>query len=244
VRILIAGGTRGLGLALAEKYVAMGHQVIVCSRYPERLDTHPLAKNPRLVRRRVDVRDRDQTQAAIAELGYDGIDLLIVSAGHYADAAAIEADPGEAERILATNVHGLCHLFDAVLPIMRKQGRGQLVAIASIAGLLANYRYASLYSASKRAAISLCDVYRKALVGEGIGVTILIPGYVDTARLRELNGGSAASKPFLISEAGAVNRMVAAIEREDDVCIFPRRLYWLVRAFNALPDTLRSLRKK
>lgn len=238
------GGTRGLGLAMGIRYLGDGHDVVICGRYPERLDGHPIAAHPRLLRCALNVCDRDQTQRVIAALAMEGIDIVIVSAGHYADAESIRADPLQAEQILATNVRGLCHVFDAVLPIVRTQRKGRLVVIASIAGLLEQYRNASLYSASKRAAISLCAVYRKALASDGVGVTTLIPGYVDTARLRELNGGSARGKLFLISEANAVDRMMAAIARGDDEYVLPRSMYWLVRAFNALPEPLRALRTK
>lgn len=244
MRVVIVGGTRGLGLGLAMKYLDLGNDVVVCGRSPERLDGHPIADHPRAQRRRLDVCDRRQTEDVITELALGGIDLVIVSAGYYAGAAAIEADRAEADRIFATNVRGLCHVFDAAIPGMRARESGRLVAIASIAGLLAPYRHGSLYSASKRAAIGLCSVYRKLLAAEGIGVTTLVPGYVDTYRLRELSGGSARGKPFLLSEANAVERMVAAIERGEEEYVFPRRMHCLVRLFNLLPDALRSLRRR
>lgn len=244
MRVVIVGGTSGIGLGLAASYLERGHDVVVCGRRPERLDGHPVASHPRLTRCRLNVADARKTQELFSDLAPHGIDLVIVSAGYYAGAAEIGADPSEAERILSTNVRGLCHVFDSVIPVMRAQRRGRLVAIASIAGLLAPYRHGSLYSASKRAAISLCAVYRKALEADRIGVTTIIPGYVDTARLRELSGGSAQGKPFLVSEADAVQRIVAAIERGDEEFVFPRAMLWLVRAFNLLPAPLRSLRKR
>jgi NAD(P)-dependent dehydrogenase (short-subunit alcohol dehydrogenase family) len=244
VRVLIVGGTRGIGLGLAIKYLENGCDVVVCSRHPERLDDDPVARHPRLMRRTLDVGNPAATGKLIDELAVGGIDLVVVSAGYYADAAAIKADPQEAERIVDTNVRGLCHVFDAVIPVMRQQRRGRLVVVASIAGLLAPYRNASMYSLSKRAAISLCAVYRKALAADGIGVTTIIPGYVDTPRLRELNSGSSRGKPFLMSQGAAVELIAAAIERGEEEFVFPRALHWLVKLFNLLPASLRSFRKK
>ncbi|MBB3220226.1 hypothetical protein [Pseudoduganella umbonata] len=71
-----------------------------------------------------------------------------------------------------------------------------------------------------------------------------MPGYVDTAHLRELNGGDARRKPFLQTEARAVSRMVAAIARREAQCIFPWQLHMLIRLFNCLPRSVQSLRKK
>jgi short-subunit dehydrogenase len=191
-----------------------------------------------------DIADRSPVTEAIREFGLEGLDILIVTAGQYADAASIAARPQLGLALLQTNVGGLCHAFDAAAGLMRQQGHGQLVAVASIAGLLEDYPGASLYSASKRLALGICDTYRKALAPCGVAVTVIVPGYVDTARLRELNGGDASAKPFLQKEAVAVRRMVDAIGRGAERCVFPWQLYWLVRLFNCLPLRLRQLRRK
>ena len=118
------------------------------------------------------------------------------------------------------------------------------MAVASIAGLQRDYPGGSVYSASKRAAIAICEAYRKALAPFGIAVTVIVPGYVDTARLRELNGGDARGKPFLMSEDEAVQRIAAAIARRDERYVFPWQMHALVRLFNLLPLALKRLRKK
>jgi short-subunit dehydrogenase len=194
----------------------------------------------------LDIADRDAVRRTIsqqAQNGRCGLDLLIVSAGQYADAAAIAQDRNAAIPVLKVNVGGLDHAFGAAAEVMMARG-GQLVAIASIAGLQKDYPGGSLYSASKRAAIAICDSYRKALEPFGIAVTTIIPGYVDTARLRELNGGDASRKPYLMKEEEAVRRIAAAIERRDERYVFPWQMHLLVRIFNALPLALKSLRQK
>lgn len=60
----------------------------------------------------------------------------------------------------------------------------------------------------------------------------------------ELNGGDASAKPFLQSEAQAVQRMAAAIDRRAARCVFPWQLHLLVQLFNCLPHSLRGLRRK
>lgn len=241
-RIMIIGGTRGIGLALAEHYAGQGATLALCGRDASRLAGHPLASHPQVRIEALDITDRAALERAIDAFG--PLDLLIVTAGQYTDAASIAAHPEATLPVLATNVGGLYDAFDIAARHMRKQGNGQLVAIASIAGLLKDYPGASLYSASKRAAIAICDTFRKALEPFGIAVTVIVPGYVDTARLRELNGGDAHRKPFLQTEAQAVRRIVAAIARREERCVFPWQLHLQVRLFNLLPRFLQSLRQK
>jgi NAD(P)-dependent dehydrogenase (short-subunit alcohol dehydrogenase family) len=241
-RIMIIGGTRGIGLALAEHYAGQGATLALCGRDASRLAGHPLAGHAQVRVEEVDITDRAALQRAIG--AFAPLDMLIVTAGQYADAAGIAADPEATLPVLGTNVGGLYDAFDSAARHMRRQGHGHLVAVASIAGLLGDYPGASLYSASKRAAIALCDTFRKALEPFGIAVTVVVPGYVDTARLRELNGGDARRKPFLQTEAQAVRHIVAAIARRDHRCVFPWQMHLLVRLFNLLPRPLQGLRKK
>jgi short-subunit dehydrogenase len=126
---------------------------------------------------------------------------------------------------------------------MRARGHGHLVALASIAGLLRDYPGVSLYSITKRTVIALCDSYRKALASYGVTVSTIVPGYVDTTRLRELNSGDARTKPFLRTEAEAVAQITYAIEHRIATHIFPWQLHWMIKAFNCLPASLRRLRK-
>lgn len=244
MKIMIIGGTSGIGLALAGHYQARGAALALCGRDVGRLDGHPLARAARVRTIALDIGDRAAVHAAVRAFGADGIDMLIVTAGQYADAAGLAADPNLGPALVQTNIAGLVHAFDAAADLMRAQRRGQLVAVASIAGLQKDYPGGSLYAASKRAAIAMCDTYRKALAPFGIAVTTLVPGYVDTARLRELNGGDASAKPFLQTEAAAVARMAAAIDARAERCVFPWQLHLLVRLFNLLPLRLKRLRKK
>ncbi|NVD74866.1 SDR family NAD(P)-dependent oxidoreductase [Duganella sp. BJB1802] len=242
MNVMIIGGTSGIGLGLAQHYWRQGARVAICGRHPAKLEGSPLLGEERISIHACDIADRAavaRTVAAFAEL-----DLLIVTAGQYTDAAAIAHDPASTLPVLRVNVGGLDHAFSAAAEAMMGRGRGQLVAVASIAGLQRDYPGGSLYSASKRAAIAICDAYRKALAPFGIGVTVIVPGYVDTARLRELNNGDASGKPFLMSEQEAVRRIAAAIERRDERCVFPWQMHAVVRIFNCLPAYLKRFRKK
>ena len=242
--VMIIGGTSGIGLGLARHYAGRGARVAVCGRHPDKVAGLPLMLDGRVTAHACDIADRDRVAAVVADFAADGLDLLIVTAGQYTDAAAIGRDPAATLPVLRVNVGGLDHAFSAGAGAMMARGQGHLVAVASIAGLQRDYPGGSVYSASKRAAIAICDAYRKALAPFAIAVTVVVPGYVDTARLRELNGGDASGKPFLMSEDEAVQRIAAAIARRDERYVFPWQIHALVRLFNLLPPALKRLRKK
>ena len=240
MNVMIIGGTSGMGLGLARHYLGQGARVAICGRDLGCVDP-VIRAHAQLRQYEFDIADRERVEAAVTDFACGGLDLLVVSAGCHADAAALAADPALGARMLATNVSGLTYAFDAAARMMKS---GQLVAIASVAGLMRDYPGGSLYSANKRAVIALCGLYRKTLAPFGLHVGVVVPGYVDTAKLRELNGGDAGGKPFLVSEADAVARIAAAIGARADMTVFPWQMQWLVRLFNALPLGLRRLRRK
>ncbi len=171
-----------------------------------------------------------------------GLDLLVVAAGFYFNTRHHPLDAATTLRMLRTNASGLNHAFDWAAEKMLAQRAGQLVAVSSIAGLLHDYPGASLYSATKRHVLSVCATYRMALQPFGIAVTAIVPGYIDTAKLRALNGGDASHKPFLLSEAQAVACITHAIRTRQAVCVFPWQMRWLVAVLNRLPRWLLALR--
>ncbi|MEO7493844.1 MAG: SDR family NAD(P)-dependent oxidoreductase [Massilia sp.] len=244
MNVMIIGGTSGIGLALARHYLGQGAQVAICGRRPGRVDPELTTQWPLLRLYGLDIGDQRAVGAALDDFAGGELDLLIVSAGMYVGAAEVAAEPASALAMARTNVSGLNHAFEAAARRMTARGSGHLVALASVAGLIRDYPGGSLYSDNKRTVIALCDFYRKTLAPFAIPVTVVVPGYVDTARLRELSGGDASHKPFLMSEHAAVEKIAAAISARRPRCVFPWQMHWMVTAFNWLPLPLRRLRKK
>ena len=238
MRVLIVGGTSGIGLGLARHYVAQGDDVTVCGRDPGRV---PLDAGVKAVR--LDITDRAGVEAVMGEFVGQGIDLLVVAAGFYFNHRSHALDAATTLRMLQTNVSGLAQVFELAAAAMLPKRSGHLIAISSAAGLLRDHPGASLYSATKRNVLSICDSYRTALDPFGIAVTSIVPGYVDTAALRALNGGDASGKPFLVSEARAVAQIARAIAERRAVCVFPWQMRWLIAVANLLPRNLLRLRR-
>lgn len=241
MRVFIFGGTRGLGLALARHYLHSGHSVAVAGRDPERVAVFAPEISSKLRYFALDIADSNAVQYALTNYAIQGLELVIVTAGLYFNDRQHALDAASTHAMLETNINGLSHVLQHASALMLAQGGGQIAAVASVAGLLSDYPGASVYSATKRNVLQLCDSYQRALSGFGIGVTTIIPGYIDTERLRELNGGSARQKPFLVSEAFAVEKIVAAIANREIRCAFPWQMHLLVRLINALPRWLQRL---
>ena len=244
MNIMIIGGTSGIGLATAKHYLEAGHRVGVAGRDITRLDSQMREQHPLLSCYQFDIGDAAAVKSAIGEFADGSLDMLVVSAGFYADANTLRGSADTASQMMRTNIGGLYNAFDAASALMLPRQRGQLVAIASIAGLLKEYPQSSLYSVTKRAVIGMCNAYRKMLAPFLIGVTVIVPGYVDTAKLRALNNGGAGHKPFLLTEQQAVAHIVEAIAQGKPAHSFPWQMRWMVGCFNCLPAWLKSVRKK
>ncbi|MFZ6778197.1 SDR family NAD(P)-dependent oxidoreductase [Undibacterium sp. Ji83W] len=242
MNIMVIGGTSGIGLALARHYLQRGDRVAVCGRDLQRLpaDLHSLAG---LVSYQFDIADRAALSQAMEDFAAQGLDMLIVTAGIYFNTRSHLLDEAATLHMLRTNVSGLSHAFELAAEKMLLQKSGQLVAISSVAGLLHDYPGASVYSATKRSVLSLCDTYRIALKPFSIAVTAIVPGYIDTEKLRVLNDGDASHKPFIMSEQEAVALIADAITARRDRLVFPWQMKWLISVLNLLPRWVLKLRK-
>lgn len=234
---LILGGTRGIGRALAARYLDRGYGVTVCGRHAEALSGWSHAHHPALRVVVLDIADAVAVRAVVAGAGGPGatLDVLVVTAGQYFNTRAHALDAAATLQLMRTNVGGLATAFEAGAQRLLAQGHGRLAAVSSMAGLLKDYPGASVYGASKRAVLALCAAWRKSLAPFGIAVTALVPGYVDTERLRELNNGDARHKPFLMSEGAAADRMLEAIDRGRATAAFPWQMRLAVAALNLVP---------
>jgi short-subunit dehydrogenase len=242
MRVMILGGTSGIGLALAIHYLTRGDEVAICGRDLRRVPVGLPVKYPLLRCYQLDIADKPALNQAINDFGSQGLDLLIVTARIYYNTRSHQLDASATMRMLQTNVSGLSHAFELGAQKMLTQQSGHLVAISSIAGLLHDYPGASLYSATKRSVLSLCETYRIGLKPFSIAVTAIVPGYINTEKLRALNDGDASKKPFILSEADAVEKITHAIAERREVLVFPWQMNWVIKVLNRLPRWLLTLR--
>jgi short-subunit dehydrogenase len=179
---LITGSSMGIGEAIARLFAAEGARLAIAARSYDKLralaaalpvDALPIRAD---MTRPSDVRD----MVARAAAHFGRIDILVNNAavGIYAPIASMK--PQHLEQLVATNWTGPLHAIQAVIPIMRNQGGGQIINISSVAGKVA-LPWMGAYCASKFALNALSDSLRMELRGDNIHVITVCPGRVKTA---------------------------------------------------------------
>jgi NAD(P)-dependent dehydrogenase (short-subunit alcohol dehydrogenase family) len=178
--VLITGGTRGIGAAIAARLQREGDQVFVTSRSVGAATALPAGVECL----RLDVRDAVQVDACIAEVEARAgrIDAVVNNAGY--DLIGALEDTPEALFLdqMDTNFVGVMRVTRSVLPIMRRQGGGRIVQIGSLGGRLA-LPLNSAYAASKFAVEGFTESLRLEALPHGVFLSVVAPGPVATDTL-------------------------------------------------------------
>jgi NAD(P)-dependent dehydrogenase (short-subunit alcohol dehydrogenase family) len=185
--VLITGGSRGLGLALAEEYLKRGARVAICARDEVELERARRMLETRVERsdavlaRCCDVGDAEQVQETVdaveRELG--PIDVLVNNAGIITVGPEQHATVADFHEAFAVHMFGPLYMTRAVLPGMRARRRGRIVNISSIGGRIP-FPHLLPYSASKAALAAFSEGLRAELTGQGVTVTTVCPGLMRT----------------------------------------------------------------
>lgn len=187
---VVTGGARGIGLAIAQRFLADGHRVALLD-----IDRRTLAATERRLRdpERVmaivcDVADARQVNPAIRQVvkRYGRIDALVNNAGVAVFKPILATSLAEWQRVLAVNLGGAFICTHACAPVMMKNGGGSVVNIASISGLRASTLRVA-YGTSKAALIHLTKQYAAELGTVGIRVNCVAPGPVDTVMAKKVH---------------------------------------------------------
>ncbi|WP_051165820.1 SDR family oxidoreductase [Amycolatopsis orientalis] len=175
---LVTGGAGGIGREVAALLAGRGHPVVVADLDP---GGHRLEDELGVRFVRTDVRDPAQMSAAVAaaeELG--PLRFVNLGAGLARPTARpFDLDESTVDLLLDVNVKGAWHGLSAAVPALRRTGGGRIVVTASLAGL-SRWPQDALYTASKHAVVGLVRALGHELSGEGIGLTAVCPGFVDT----------------------------------------------------------------
>ncbi|WUR85904.1 SDR family oxidoreductase [Streptomyces phaeochromogenes] len=176
--VLITGASSGIGEATARRLAAAGHPVVLGARRAERLAT--LAKEIEAVGgsalpHSLDVTDPLSVRSfvAAAHERYGRVDVLVNNAGVMPLSRMDALRTDEWDRMIDVNLRGVLHGIAAVLPIMRTQGAGHIVNIASVSGLRVDPT-AAVYSATKHAVRALSEGLRQE--SRELRVTVISPG--------------------------------------------------------------------
>ena len=220
---LVTGGGRGIGREIASALAHAGATVTVLGRHRKTLDDAVAAGSAHFASV-ADVADQAAVSAAIAEAAArQPIDILIANAGAAESAPFGRSDAALFRRMMDINFMGVVHAVQAVLPSMRNQPRGRIVAVASTAGLK-GYAYVSAYSAAKHAVVGLVRSLALELASTNVTVNAVCPGFTDTDLLAgsidNIMKKTGRSREQAIAELSRHNpqgRLVAPAEVADTV---------------------------
>ncbi len=234
--ILITGASSGIGSALACEYAAPGTHIALNGRDRERLDAIAAAcqaKGASVSIGVIDVRDRTGLSQWILSVDGDHpIELAIANAGVTAGVGIgrLREHPDIVRNVVATNLVGTINTLDPVIERMCMRGRGRIVVMGSLGGLR-GLPYCPAYSASKAAVHAYAEALRGVLHRQGVGVTIVVPGFVKTP----LNEDIVSPKPLAVSSVRAASIIRRGLDRGRAVIVFPRLLYFGLLLTRLLP---------
>jgi NAD(P)-dependent dehydrogenase (short-subunit alcohol dehydrogenase family) len=178
--ILVTGGARGIGRAIALAFAEPGATVAIASRTASQLADTARAieeRGARAITLEVDVSDEGAVARAFESLKGSTIDVLVNNAGVGGGQPIESADPQIWRRVLDTNVWGTFLVSHHAVPLMRSGGR--IVNISSVLGRFGVPGYTA-YCSSKHAIIGFTRALALELAERGITVNAICPGWVDT----------------------------------------------------------------
>lgn len=210
--VLITGGATGIGLALAERFLRAGSDIIVCGRREDKL-REVKARHPRIHTRRCDVAKEADRESLAEEIVRDfpQLNVLVNNAGVQRRARFTEAQPwSERREEIAINFDAPLHLTALLLPHLRQQPRAAIVNVSSGLAFVPAV-FAPMYSATKAAIHSFSMALRQGLLKTPVRVIEIVPPAVDT----ELGGARLHTHGVPLDEfADAVMKRVADGETE------------------------------
>lgn len=190
----VTGGTRGIGLAIAEHLLRAGAHVAICGRSQEGVDravkhlSESIGGN--VSGETADISQSDDVKRFFEILGarFGGLDILVNNAGVGVFKNLKDLSPEEWHRTVDLNLHGVYYCCHHGVPLLRRKGGGYIIQISSLAGKNA-FAGGTAYNASKFGLNGFSEALMQDLRYDDIRVTYIMPGSVDT----EFNSGSGGS---------------------------------------------------
>jgi short-subunit dehydrogenase len=232
VTVLVTGASSGIGAATARAVAAAGGRTVLTGRDGDRLAA--VAKDTGGV-----VIAADLTQRAGLDLA-EPIDVLVNNAGVGWAGPFEEMTEADIDRLIAVNLAAPIRLTRALVPGMAERGRGHVVFVASIAGAT-GVRHEAVYAATKAGVIFFAESLRYELAGTGVGVSVVVPGVVDTPFFDRRSRPYDRRRPAPIPAERVARTVVAAIERGRAEVYQPGWMRFPARLRGGAPSLFRRL---
>lgn len=228
--VWLVGASSGIGEATAHALHAQGARVVVSARKSALLDdfvrAHPGSQAVTL-----DVTDAHAVKtAATALLAQGPLDCVVYCAGHYQAMRATQLNLADMTRHVDVNYTGALHVLDAVLPAMLARGAGHFSLIGSVAGF-GGLPNSLAYGPTKAALINLAEVLYLDLHRQGLGVSLINPGFVQTP----LTANNTFAMPALLTPEQAAQAILKGWAQGAFEIHFPKRFTLWLKALRLLP---------
>lgn len=189
--VAITGAARGIGYATAQALLARGARVVIGDRDVAALESAVTSLGGRVSGHPLDVTDRESFSGFLAHVRADGgrVDVLINNAGVMPIGGFLEQGQRALRSAIEVNIYGVVTGCQLVLPEMIEGGRGHIVNVASLAGLMP-VPGQTVYAATKSAVISLSSAMSDEFAARGVQVSVVMPPFTRT----ELISGTAQTR--------------------------------------------------
>ncbi|MFD7700289.1 SDR family NAD(P)-dependent oxidoreductase [Streptomyces caelestis] len=230
--VLVTGASSGIGAATARRFAAGGWQLLLSGRDRRRLEETASGTSAVLLPADLAAPDgaRMLAEAALRETGR--IDVLVAGAGIGWAGPFLTMPHTDIDRVLFLDLNATLHLVREVLPAMVEAGGGRVVLVGSVAGSV-GVREEAVYSAAKAGLAAFAEALRQELRGTGVGVTLVVPGPVETGFFARRGTPYHRSHPRPTSPGRVAAAVWNAVSRNRDDTYIPA---WLT-----LPSRVRAL---
>ncbi len=237
---LITGGSSGIGAATARALTRAGACPMIAGRDEARL--RDVARQTGAVPLRADLSDPDGAEelaaAAMAEAGR--VDLLVSNAGIGWAGEIEELTGAKAAELVAVNLLAPIQLARLLVPGMAKRGVGHVVFVSSIVGVT-GARHEAGYAAAKAGIATFAESLSYELTGQDVGVSVVVPGVVDTPFFDRRGVPYGRSAPAPIPPERVARAIVTAAYRNRDVMYVPGWMRFPAWLHGTAPRTFRAL---
>ncbi|MGD9804193.1 MAG: SDR family NAD(P)-dependent oxidoreductase [Hyphomicrobiaceae bacterium] len=238
--VVITGASSGLGAALAAQYAARHARLSLMGRNRDRLEAVQALAAKTGGRAECfygDVRESESMRETLIRIDDNQAVTLIIANAGIGGAYALSTREGElasvARNLISTNVLGVINTITPLLPRLIARRHGHIVIIGSIAGFTA-LPETPAYCASKAAVHIYGTALRRNLLGSGVDVTVVSPGFIATP----MSASLPTPTPFLAPAERAASRIVQAIDKRKRELSFPWPLTWAARLDRWLPPSI------
>ncbi len=234
--IIITGASGGIGRVAALAFARCNAKVVLTARNEEKLQAlqeEILGQGGQALAIKADIGSFSDMQRMAREaiLKWGQIDIMIANAGQYVQDAPGEIDLQAYKRSLAVNFMGTLHAVKSVLPEMRRRGQGHIVIVNSLdakKGIVGD----GPYVAAKAALDGFGDVLRQELKAQGIRVTSIYPGRVDTPMIEHIKVPRLSPK---MSPEKVVRAIMRGVKRGKAAVVAPTAFFLLAPLNNIFP---------